>query len=103
MQQLIYRQHITVNIDTSNSLHAINYRGKNDDYVWLNDHESYIPWRDTQRNEIFIEMHYVITEKKYMIWYMSITCQGITLNPEQGPLPTYNNTSNMPSSLKYHK
>uniref|UniRef100_U5GQZ9 Uncharacterized protein n=1 Tax=Populus trichocarpa TaxID=3694 RepID=U5GQZ9_POPTR len=41
-----------------------------------------IVW-DAQRNEIFIEMHHVITDKEYMIWYICITRWIITLDPEQ--------------------
>jgi len=29
-------------------------------------------------NEIFIEMHHVITEEEYMIWYMSITLEQVS-------------------------
>jgi len=52
MWQFSYRQHILVDIDTSDALHAITRRGKNYDYDWLSQHEAY---------EIFTEMHPVIT------------------------------------------
>jgi len=35
IRQLDYRQHIPVDINTSDALHAITHRGKNDDHDWF--------------------------------------------------------------------
>jgi hypothetical protein len=35
MWQFDYKQHIPININTSDALHAITRRGKNDGYDWL--------------------------------------------------------------------
>jgi len=40
---------------------------------------------DAQRNFMFREVHLVISEEKYMGWYLSITHRIITPNPEQVP------------------
>jgi len=40
---------------------------------------------DTRRNFIFREVHPAISEKEYMNWFLSITCQIITPNPAQVP------------------
>jgi hypothetical protein len=39
--QFSYRQHISVNIDMSDALHAIPCQDKNDDYDWLSRHRAY--------------------------------------------------------------
>jgi hypothetical protein len=52
-------------------------------------HVAYVSWWDAHRNEILTNMHCVSIEKKYMIWYISITRYVITLDPEHGSLPKY--------------
>jgi hypothetical protein len=42
MQQFNYRHHIPTNINMSYTLHAINYRGINNDYDWLNHLGAYV-------------------------------------------------------------
>ena len=42
MQNFDYRQHIPINIGTSDSLHVITCRGKNDDYDWLSRHGAHV-------------------------------------------------------------
>ena len=42
MWQLSYRQHILVDINTSDALHTITYRGKNDDYAWFGRHNAHV-------------------------------------------------------------
>jgi hypothetical protein len=37
----------------------------------------------------YLQIHAVITNKEYMIWYMSITCRVITPDLEQIPLSKY--------------
>ena len=48
MQQFSYKQHIPVDINTSNALHAINHQGKNADYNWLSRHGAYVSHWDAQ-------------------------------------------------------
>jgi len=72
IRQFSYNQHIPVDIDTSDALHAIHHQGKNVDCDWL----SY-------------QMHHVITVEKYLIWYMSIIFWAITANLKQVPPPGY--------------
>ena len=84
-----YRHHIPSNITISDALHTITHRGKNDDYDWLSQHGAHVAQCDAWRNEIFAYMYRVITNKEYMIWYMSITCRVITPNLEQVPQPSY--------------
>jgi len=40
-------------------------------------------------DKIFTEMHLVVTNEKYLIWYMNITCQVITPNLKQVSPPGY--------------
>ena len=42
MRLFSYRQHVLIDIDTSDVLHAINNWGKNVDYNWLSHYEAYI-------------------------------------------------------------
>jgi len=42
MQQFSYRQHIPININTSDMLHVLNCQGKNDDYDLLKRYEAYV-------------------------------------------------------------
>jgi hypothetical protein len=42
MQQFSYRQHISVNINTSDVLYTLNCQGKNDYYDLLKRYEAYI-------------------------------------------------------------
>jgi hypothetical protein len=44
---------------------------------------------DAWKNEIFTEMYHVITDKEYLIWYMSITRKIITPDPKHVPLLGY--------------
>ena len=71
-----------VDINMTDALNAITRWGKNDDYDWLSHHGAYVPQWDVRRNGIFTKMQLVITDKKYLIWYMNITRRVITLNPE---------------------
>jgi protein involved in sex pheromone biosynthesis len=48
MRQFDYRQHVPVDINTSDALHAITHKGKNDDYDWFHS-EMYIGMRYLQR------------------------------------------------------
>jgi hypothetical protein len=80
--QFSYKHHIPVDINTSDALHVITRRGKNDDYDWLDQHSTYVLQWDARRNETFTEMHSMITDEEYMIWYMSIIRRIITLDPE---------------------
>ena len=66
-------------------MHVITRRGKNNDYDQVGCYNAYVSQWDAQRNDIFTDMHHVIIDEEYMIWYMSITQQIITLNPEQVP------------------
>ena len=75
MRWFNYKQHITIANDTSDALHIINHRGKNNDYNWLCHHKAYESQRDVHRNEIFTKMYIVITNDEYLIRYMSITHQ----------------------------
>lgn len=34
-------------------------------------------------------MHHMITDEEYIIWYISITCQVITLDPIKVPPPKH--------------
>jgi hypothetical protein len=88
-RQFSYKQHILIDIDTSDALHAIHHQGKNVDCDWLSYHKAYVSYWDAQRNEISIEMHHVITIEKYLIWYMSIIFWAITANLKQVPPPGY--------------
>lgn len=87
--QFSYKQHIRVDIDTSDVQHAITRQGKHNDYDQLSHHEAYVSQQDAQRNEIFTDMHLIIINEKYLMWYMSITYRVITLNPDQVPSPEY--------------
>jgi hypothetical protein len=42
MQQFGYTQHVSIDINTNDALHAITHRGKNDNYDWLSQHEAYV-------------------------------------------------------------
>ncbi|KAI5592378.1 hypothetical protein BDE02_04G147100 [Populus trichocarpa] len=42
-------------------------------YDWLTCHKAYVSQWDAQRNVLFREMHPVIRDGEYLIWYMSIT------------------------------
>jgi hypothetical protein len=88
-QQLGCIHHITVDINTSDVLHVITCRGKNNDYDLLGRHRAYISQWEAWKNDIFTEMHHVITNEMYMVLYMSITRQIITPDPEQHPPPGY--------------
>jgi hypothetical protein len=40
--QFNFKQHFSVDINTSDALHTITRRGKNDDYNWLSHHNAYV-------------------------------------------------------------
>jgi hypothetical protein len=42
MWQFDYKQHIIVNINTSDALHVITRKGKNNNYDWLSWHSAYV-------------------------------------------------------------
>jgi hypothetical protein len=42
MWQFGYRKHISVDINTSDVLHAITCKDKNNDYDWLSRHNAYV-------------------------------------------------------------
>ena len=73
MQQFSYKQNILVNINTSDASHAIIYRSKNDYYDQLGQYRAYVSQWDAWRNEIFTQIHHMINDEEYMIWYMGIT------------------------------
>jgi len=53
MWQFDYKQHIIVNINTSEALHAITRKDKNNNYDWLSWHSAYVSQWDAWWNEIF--------------------------------------------------
>ena len=42
MQEFYYKQHISSDINTSDALHAITRKGKNDNYNWFSQHGAYV-------------------------------------------------------------
>jgi hypothetical protein len=73
MQQFIFKQYISSNIDTSDQLYSMSREGKHINYNWMIHHLQHVSMWGTWRNFIFKEMYPIISKEEYNNWYLSIT------------------------------
>ena len=78
-----------IGIDTNDTSHAISWRDKHDDYNWMIHNLHYIVQWDARRDEIFIEVQYIISDDEYMECYWCIMQHIITPNSVQVHLCEY--------------